>query len=229
MQDQAERGSTGGSLKTSLGIVGTGAALLFGAVGVGVLMCGGGFGSQVLLRLPEIVFAPEPVMIPATDPRLPKVQQRSTQPVANRPAPRVERWPDADPVFRDPPRWTEPGPESTPEPVGPLPGAMLTPVEPLVLQPAPVQPMPMAPPSIGPAPSVGPVATVSVSGDAASIVARAADGQRIQLPGAVPPGTYDLVVTFAGREPFAATTLLVLDASPRSVVCRSSLGICKVR
>lgn len=233
MQQGAEQGPTGGSLKTSLGIVGTGAALVFGALAVGVLMCGGGFGSQVLQRLPEIAFAPEPVMIPATDPRLPKVSGPSI-PVARNPPPHrnpPRRWTEPEPVFQDPPRWTEPGPDAAiPIPLTPEPRGVPEPLVPLVDPPVPaLAPVPTQPQPPVPTAPAGPLASVGVSGDAASILARSSGGQVTVLPGALPPGTYDIVVTFPGREPFAATTMLVLDATPRSVICRASLGICKVR
>ncbi|MCA9568985.1 MAG: hypothetical protein KC656_14145 [Myxococcales bacterium] len=220
----------GANVKTSLGIMGTGAALLAGTVAVGMLICGGGFGGAVLERLPDVVFAPDPVMLPATQHRLPDVRPKPGVPVARNPDP-APSWPEPRTVFRDPPRWTEPGPEAmaTDVPLVPLvPEPMPMVMEPGFPVPMPAVPVPMAVPV--PVEAVGPMASVAVSGDAVSVVARSATtGQITRLPGALAPGNYELVVTFGGREPFAATSLLVLDASPRSVVCRASLGICKVR
>lgn len=227
--------------KTSLGIVATGLVLVAGGLAVGLLVCGGGFGSAVLEKLPEIVYAPEPVVIPATSHRLPDViAGRPPEPAQPSPAPVA--FSTEPPVFREPARWTQgAGTPVVPEPVAfpPAPQSpvsppgfdpVLVPLEPLqpVLQPVPMpfEPRPVVPVPLAPS---GPAARVSLSGDAVSVVAVSAQGPRVALPGSVPPGTYDVVVTFAGREPFSAGSLLVLDAGPRSVTCRSSLGICKIR
>jgi hypothetical protein len=226
---------TEGKDRTSLGIVGTGAMLVVGGVAVGVLMCGGGFGAAILERLPEIVYAPETVKIPATSHRLPNVTaQRAPDPEPRSPEPSVRssdppdrRWDPAPRVFREPARWTE---GAEPTPLAPL---VVEPV-PMPLMPAPLQPAAVVPTPLTPVPEPmavpsGPMAMVSLTGDAVSVVARPATGPSFRLPGRVPPGTYDVVVTFAGREPFSAGSLLVLDAGPRSVTCRASLGICKIR
>ena len=107
--------------------------------------------------------------------------------------------------------------------------------KPLPMMPVPVQPLapvlrpqPVLPPQpvIVPQPVAG--AQVALSGDAVAVSAFGPAGG-FPLPGVVPPGRYDVVVTFQGRDPFAATTLLVLDQTPKQVICRSTLGICKVR
>lgn len=212
----------GTNLGTSAGIVGTGIALLAGAVVVGGLICGGGFGGAVFERLPEIVFAEEPVVIPATSQRLPDLSVRNPDSPSPASVP-VARNPEPRSPFRDPARWMKPSQPAPSQPV-PVQPAVPVPVAPVAV---PMEPVPPVEP-VAPVPT-GPSAQVTVSGDALGVVAVAADGRRIALPGALPTGKYDVVVTFAGRDPFSVTSLLVLDTRPRSVTCRSALGLCKVR
>jgi hypothetical protein len=73
------------------------------------------------------------------------------------------------------------------------------------------------------------VADVALSGDAAAVVAVSPDGTGFPLPATLPRGTYDLQVTFGTRAPFLAGSIAILDGTAKSVTCRESLGICKVR
>lgn len=118
-------------------------------------------------------------------------------------APQVEVEPDPDPVPRSRPR-PRPRPVSTDAPS--------TPTE------KPVE-----------EPEVPAVANIAVVGDATAVVAHSRDGTARPLPGALPRGAYDLIVTFEGREAFTAGTITVIDGGSRTVQCKASLGICKVR
>jgi hypothetical protein len=125
------------------------------------------------------------------------------------------------------------------EPLLPAPGTwqLDRPPEP-VRRPRPVGPRPPRPPK--PAPPPDPlafdvesesllVASIAVAGDPMLVLAIDAEGTAFPLPGELPRGRYALEVTFAGRAPFEAGAVTVLDASPQTVTCRSSLAICKVQ
>jgi len=119
----------------------------------------------------------------------------------------------------------QPAPE--PAPVKPRPRRVRPPPRPV--PPAPEFENPDDPPFIAVEADTLIVAEVTVSGDAAEVVALGADGTAFPLPSSLPRGTYDLQVRFDGGEPFIAGSIAVLDGADRSVTCRESLGICKVR
>ncbi|MCB9678680.1 MAG: hypothetical protein H6737_26495 [Alphaproteobacteria bacterium] len=109
----------------------------------------------------------------------------------------------------------------------------------------PISPRPRRPRPTGPKPKPPPepedpmivevesdtliVAEVSLAGDASEVFAVTPDGTAYPLPAALPRGTYDLQVSFAGRAPFVAGSIAILDGTAKAVTCRESLGICKVR
>jgi hypothetical protein len=126
-----------------------------------------------------------------------------------------------------------PPPPSAPEPPPPESATPPTPPEPpppTVPKPATrAKPRPVEPPPVPAEPVAAPIrVAVAVSGDA-DRVELVANGARITLPAQVPPGSYTIDATFAGRAPMGAGSTHVLDGKPLIVDCSALFTRCTAK
>jgi len=54
-------------------------------------------------------------------------------------------------------------------------------------------------------------------------------GERIEVPGTVPPGEYEVEAVYSGGEPFSAGTLSARTGVDMKVLCSEALKGCKIR
>jgi len=87
---------------------------------------------------------------------------------------------------------------------------------------------PEPPPPPEPEPPPPPTGTmVHVAGTAKVILIRG--GERIEVPGTVPPGEYEVEAAYTGGEPFAAGTLSARAGVDMKILCSEALKGCKIR
>ncbi len=137
---------------------------------------------------------------------------------------------DVDEPAAEPEADAEDAPNTDPEPISapspPEPVGSAAPSAPAVAE-APAEPVAQkaAPP---PLPVPAPVATGSVTakGDARSVWVQA-NGQRIDLPGEVPAGTWTVHAWFNAPEPVEAGTITVSAGVPLELKCSSFVNRCK--
>jgi hypothetical protein len=121
----------------------------------------------------------------------------------------------APPPALAPPVEPAPEPEPEPEPVEVAPDAPPTPP---VKESAPPKPKAPAPQATG-AVELSGTGSVTLSGSAGKFAA----------PGAVPPGTYDILVSFGGAEPFASGSVTIEAGQTKRIECKEAMGRCFVR
>ena len=79
-----------------------------------------------------------------------------------------------------------------------------------------------APPPAAPARS-----SVGLRGDVDHAVLIGTTGERFSIPGAVPPGTYNVLVTFPNQSPATAGTVRVNETSSLELECLSRFALCR--
>ena len=83
----------------------------------------------------------------------------------------------------------------------------------------------MTRPAPSPAPSSG--SFVSVDGDGSVVLV--GGGRRYSLPTTVPPGRYDIEVTFSGQKPISVDKITVREGSDATIRCNARMGVCRAR
>ena len=69
--------------------------------------------------------------------------------------------------------------------------------------------------------------SVSLRGDVERAVLIGTTGERFSIPGAVPPGTYSVLVTFPNQSPATAGTVRVNETSSLELECLSRFALCR--
>jgi hypothetical protein len=70
---------------------------------------------------------------------------------------------------------------------------------------------------------------VAVSVEGGGAVVLVGSGGRYPVPGSVPPGRYEIEVTFTGQPAVNAGRITVREGSPAAVRCNERMGICSGR
>lgn len=140
-------------------------------------------------------------------------------PVPVEPAPPVVA-PAAPVEAAPPPALAPPAPPVEPEPVEVEPEP-----EP---EPAPAkEPATAAPPKPKAAPAPKATGTVELSGTGS--VSLSGSAGTYAAPGAVPAGTYDIMVSFGGAEAFASGSVTIEAGQTKRIECKEAMGRCFVR
>ena len=133
-----------------------------------------------------------------------------------------------EPPPQEVPTTSVPTKEPPPREVPPLdvPSTEVPPIRTPSVEPPPSEP-PLEVPPIRRSSDAVEGTRIGRSGDARRVFMRAVDsGRSYDLPGNVPPGTYDVYASFDGRMPTKRFTIRVAEV-PFSIQCKSSFGKCQ--